>query len=106
MSQYHPLTTEEAIEFVKNIPGFFSQEARLECREIGDGNLNLVFHITDSESNKSIIAKQALPYVKIVGESYCSHWIVPVLNARHFSRSTTFAPNWFLRYWRMTMSLH
>lgn len=22
LSQYHPLTTEEAIEFVKNIPGF------------------------------------------------------------------------------------
>ncbi|QDY86241.1 S-methyl-5-thioribose kinase [Paenibacillus polymyxa] len=70
MSKYHPLTTEEAIEFVKNIPGFFSQEAHLECREIGDGNLNLVFHITDSNSNKSIIAKQALPYVKIVGESW------------------------------------
>ncbi|MGG1652148.1 S-methyl-5-thioribose kinase [Paenibacillus sp. NRS-1780] len=70
MSQYHALTTEEAIEFVKNIPGFFSQDARLECREIGDGNLNLVFHITDSESDKSIIAKQALPYVKIVGESW------------------------------------
>ncbi|MBU9708085.1 S-methyl-5-thioribose kinase [Paenibacillus sp. AK121] len=70
MSKYHPLTTEEAIEFVKNIPGFFSQEAQLECREIGDGNLNLVFHITDSKSNKSIIAKQALPYVKIVGESW------------------------------------
>ncbi|AZH28755.1 S-methyl-5-thioribose kinase [Paenibacillus sp. M-152] len=70
MSKYHPLTTEDAIEFVKNIPGFFSQEAQLECREIGDGNLNLVFHITDSKSNKSIIAKQALPYVKIVGESW------------------------------------
>jgi 5-methylthioribose kinase len=70
LSKYHPFTTEEVIQFVKAIPGFFSQEAHLECREIGDGNLNLVFHITDSESDKSIIVKQALPYAKVVGESW------------------------------------
>ncbi|MFC1503295.1 S-methyl-5-thioribose kinase [Pseudomonadota bacterium] len=36
--------------------------------EIGDGNLNLVFIVSGSE--KSIIVKQALPYVRAAGESW------------------------------------
>lgn len=41
----------------------------LSCTEIGDGNLNLVFRITD-QSNKGLIVKQALPYAKVIGESW------------------------------------
>jgi 5-methylthioribose kinase len=37
-------------------------------REVGDGNLNLVF-IVESERGKAIV-KQALPYVRLVGESW------------------------------------
>lgn len=68
--QYHPLTEREAIEFAKTIPDFFNSDAALVSREIGDGNLNLVFHISDPASGKSIIMKQALPYAKVVGESW------------------------------------
>ncbi|MDP4097937.1 S-methyl-5-thioribose kinase [Paenibacillus sp. P96] len=70
MSAYHPLTNEESIVLARAIPGFFREGAELDCREIGDGNLNLVFHIRDTESGKSIIIKQALPYAKVVGESW------------------------------------
>lgn len=70
MSQYHPLTPAEVIELVRDIPDFFSSSAELDCQEIGDGNLNLVFHIQDTSSGKSIIVKQALPYAKVVGESW------------------------------------
>lgn len=70
MSAYHPLNEQEAIQISRSIEGFFPQEAELSCREIGDGNLNLVFHITDSVSGKSLIMKQALPYAKVVGESW------------------------------------
>ncbi len=70
MSTYHPFNNEEAIAYVKEIPDFFSHESNLICHEIGDGNLNLVFHITDSNTGKSIIVKQALPYAKVVGESW------------------------------------
>ncbi|MFB5677782.1 S-methyl-5-thioribose kinase [Paenibacillus terreus] len=70
MSAYHPLSNEEAIILAKTIPGFFPEGAELDCREIGDGNLNLVFQITESETGKSIIIKQALPYAKVVGESW------------------------------------
>lgn len=37
-------------------------------REVGDGNLNLVF-IVDGDSGSAIV-KQALPYVRLVGESW------------------------------------
>lgn len=70
MTQYHPLTEPEAIEYAKSIPGLFKADAALSSREIGDGNLNLVFHITDAASGTSIILKQALPYAKVVGESW------------------------------------
>lgn len=70
MPTYHPFNNEEAINYVKEIPNFFSPESILDCREIGDGNLNLVFHITDHNTGKSIILKQALPYAKVVGESW------------------------------------
>lgn len=78
MSQYHPLTPQEAIELAKTLPGPFTADANLDCREIGDGNLNLVFHITDQNSDKSIIIKQALPYAKVVGES----WPLSLVRAR------------------------
>ncbi|HTG69622.1 MAG TPA: S-methyl-5-thioribose kinase [Candidatus Udaeobacter sp.] len=70
MSAYHPLTEQEAIQIALALDGFFPEGATLNSREIGDGNLNLVFHITDSASGKSLIMKQALPYAKVVGESW------------------------------------
>lgn len=44
-------------------------------REVGDGNLNLVF-IVDGPSG-SVIVKQALPYVRLVGDS----WPLPLKRA-------------------------
>ncbi|WP_127580144.1 S-methyl-5-thioribose kinase [Paenibacillus koleovorans] len=70
MSQYHPLNEQEAIEFARTIPNLFQPGAELASREIGDGNLNLVFHIRDKHSDASVILKQALPYAKVVGESW------------------------------------
>lgn len=67
---YHAFTEQEAVEYARQLPGIFSEAAELESREIGDGNLNLVFHIKDKNSNNSIIFKQALPYARVVGESW------------------------------------
>ena len=39
-----------------------------KVREVGDGNLNLVFIVEGSSG--SVIIKQALPYVRMVGESW------------------------------------
>lgn len=42
--------------------------SRWSVREVGDGNLNLVF-IVEGESGAAIV-KQALPYVRLVGDSW------------------------------------
>lgn len=76
---YQPLTTESlaarigAIEVVAAQVG--SDTSRWTVREVGDGNLNLVF-IVDGPSG-SVIVKQALPYVRLVGDS----WPLPLYRA-------------------------
>lgn len=68
-NQYKSLTEEAAIELAKDL-GLFSQDSELRCSEIGDGNLNYVFRIVELDTGKGIIIKQALPYAKVVGESW------------------------------------
>ncbi|MEA3419680.1 MAG: S-methyl-5-thioribose kinase [Campylobacterota bacterium] len=49
---------------------FFDAEA-LIIDEIGDGNLNFVFLATSSsDASRQLIVKQAVPYLRCVGESY------------------------------------
>jgi len=67
---YRALTEQEAVEYVRSLPGIFSEGAELTSHEIGDGNLNLVFHIREEGAGKSVIVKQALPYARVVGESW------------------------------------
>jgi 5-methylthioribose kinase len=45
-----------------------SDAARWDVREVGDGNLNLVFIVKGDKG--SAVVKQALPYVRLVGESW------------------------------------
>ncbi len=45
-----------------------ADSSRWSVREVGDGNLNLVFIVTGETG--SAIVKQALPYVRLVGESW------------------------------------
>ncbi len=52
------------------IKAFFATDS-LIIEEIGDGNLNFVFLITSSsDASKQLIVKQAVPYLRCVGESY------------------------------------
>lgn len=70
MKNYYELSEKTVIEYVNNKLDFFSKDAIYECNEIGDGNLNLVFRIRDIKNDKSIIVKQALPYVRAAGEEW------------------------------------
>ncbi|MBY0121287.1 S-methyl-5-thioribose kinase [Bacillus sp. S/N-304-OC-R1] len=67
--QYEALTVETAVKLAQEL-NLFPENSVLDCCEIGDGNLNYVFHITDSINQKGLIIKQALPYAKVVGESW------------------------------------
>ena len=46
-------------------------DAEMEIVEIGDGNLNFVYRVNNtSDSSKSVILKQAVPYLRMVGEEW------------------------------------
>lgn len=76
---YRPLSPETIGDYLKEIPEVTAilgnDSASWTAEEVGDGNLNLVFIVKAGE--KSVIAKQALPYVRLVGES----WPLPLSRA-------------------------
>ncbi|ODB33570.1 S-methyl-5-thioribose kinase [Pseudoalteromonas sp. BMB] len=69
MSSYIEFDAKKVIDYITNLGSFFDKDASLSCYEFGDGNLNLVFRVQDTQEN-SIIVKQALPYARCVGESW------------------------------------
>ncbi|MGY8871227.1 MAG: S-methyl-5-thioribose kinase [Pseudomonadales bacterium] len=58
----------EIIEFVLTNTALFTDTSALRVEEIGDGNINFVYRITNDQ--QSVIVKQALPYVRIIGEGW------------------------------------
>jgi 5-methylthioribose kinase len=69
---YHPFDVEEAAAYAATCPPLraaVASGAALRAREVGDGNLNLVF-IVSGDDGSSAVLKQALPYVRLVGESW------------------------------------
>ncbi len=68
---YVPLDVQSVTTYVL---GYYHLNAMLggsitDVTEVGDGNLNFVYIITGS-NNYKVVLKQALPYVRCVGESW------------------------------------
>lgn len=57
--EYFLMKAEDVAEYVEEKLHFFPADAKLVCKEIGDGNLNYVFRLKDENTGKSIIVKQA-----------------------------------------------
>ena len=78
-SNYAPLTVETLPERLGRIDAITARlgadTATWQSKEVGDGNLNLVFIVTSPEGQ--VIIKQALPYVRLVGDS----WPLPLKRA-------------------------
>ena len=76
---YRPLTPETLggrLAAVAAVTGRIgANPADWTVREVGDGNLNLVFIVTGPKG--TVIVKQALPYVRLVGDS----WPLPLYRA-------------------------
>ncbi len=70
MSQYRTFTATDAVEYARQFSGLENPEQLTQALEVGDGNLNLVFKILDQQGKSRVIVKQALPYVRCVGESW------------------------------------
>ncbi len=77
--QYTPLTPDELGARLSTIPAIVDRVGRNPAdwtvREVGDGNLNLVFIVEGPQG--AVIVKQALPYVRLVGDS----WPLPLYRA-------------------------
>ncbi|MBE5212698.1 S-methyl-5-thioribose kinase [Pectobacterium sp. A535-S3-A17] len=70
MSLYRTFTADDAVEYARQYGGVSQPQTLVAAEEIGDGNLNLVFKIKDETGISRVIVKQALPYVRCVGESW------------------------------------
>ena len=71
---YAALSEQTVPHYLKTRPmvmARFSSKADLSATEVGDGNLNLVFTVRDrSDSSRAVVLKQALPYLRVAGESW------------------------------------
>ena len=70
MSRYYTFTAADAVEYARQFGQVADPLTLVTADEIGDGNLNLVFKIRDVAGVSRVIVKQALPYVRCVGESW------------------------------------
>ena len=71
--EYKQLDKTTVIDYLKNIKevmDFFATD-NIEADEIGDGNLNYVYIVKSiEEPSKALIVKQAVPYLRCVGEEF------------------------------------
>ncbi len=71
-SAYQPLSVETLGARLRAVPAIVERlgaDAKTwRAREVGDGNLNLVFIVESPKG--ALVVKQALPYVRLVGESW------------------------------------
>jgi 5-methylthioribose kinase len=76
---YRPLDENAVIPFVSQIQpvkdALGGSPETWRAREVGDGNLNLVFIVTGA--NGAVVVKQALPFIRCVGKS----WPLPLERA-------------------------
>jgi 5-methylthioribose kinase len=78
---YRPLTLEEVPDYIRARPHLSALVPGdpLHVREVGDGNLNLVFIVRSDPTLPGVVLKQSLPWVRVVGEA----WPLTVERARH-----------------------
>ncbi|MBZ0274804.1 MAG: S-methyl-5-thioribose kinase [Anaerolineae bacterium] len=71
---YHALDHKTVLDDVRSrstLKAVFSDTSALEAKEIGDGNLNLVFIIRNTKNPvEAVVMKQALPYLRVAGDSW------------------------------------
>ena len=74
---YAALDNSTVLDYLRTVTALESilpRDADLHAREVGDGNLNQVFIVQsrspDGTPNGSVVLKQALPYLRVAGESW------------------------------------
>lgn len=71
---YRVLDRDSLPDYLRSIPAVMDvlgADVEFEILEIGDGNLNFVYRVNNAaDSSKSVIVKQAVPYLRMVGEEW------------------------------------
>lgn len=70
---YRALNHDTVVDYLRGVPALaevIDLGAPLHAREVGDGNLNLVFIVENGNATQSVVLKQALPYLRVAGESW------------------------------------
>lgn len=67
-TEYFLMEANDVIEYVKEKLPMFENAKDLQCKEIGDGNLNYVFRVWDEKNGASVIVKQAGDTARISDE--------------------------------------
>ncbi|WP_242225055.1 S-methyl-5-thioribose kinase [Bacillus cereus group sp. BfR-BA-01380] len=67
-TKYFLMKASDVIPYVMEKLSMFEDAQRLQCKEIGDGNLNYVFRVWDEEKGTSVIVKQAGDTARISDE--------------------------------------
>lgn len=65
---YFLMKEKDVFEYVQAKIGYFDKNAKVICKEIGDGNLNYVFRLMEEKTGKSIVVKQAGSTLRISDE--------------------------------------
>ncbi|GIK74884.1 MAG: methylthioribose kinase [Chloroflexota bacterium] len=70
---YRALDSYSVIDYLRATPSLanvLDLKTPMHAREVGDGNLNLVFIVESETGGQSVVVKQALPYLRVAGESW------------------------------------
>ncbi len=71
---YYQLDTKTAADYIRSLPEMkeiFSDFDHLDVKEVGDGNLNFVFIVSNSNNlEETVVLKQAVPFLRVVGKSW------------------------------------
>ncbi|WP_019414903.1 S-methyl-5-thioribose kinase [Paenisporosarcina sp. TG20] len=66
--QYFLMNTDDVTHYVKAKIESFEYAQNITCKEIGDGNLNYVYRVVNTDTNESVIVKQAGTTARISDE--------------------------------------
>ncbi len=72
--EYRQLDIDNVANYMRELPemqAIFSGFDNLDIQEVGDGNLNFVFIVTNKDKPaETVVLKQAVPFLRVVGESW------------------------------------
>lgn len=98
---YELLTPDSVTDYITSRPSLrelVDPDNSLEVREVGDGNLNLVFVVQDGDG-RGLVLKQSLPYVRMVGPSWPFTPLRAAAEARAYEAHSRLAPDYVPAYY-------